>query len=189
MESSLQLPRSEFIPTLAFRMMKLLMNIMDFFKAPGGKLDSFGIKPGDVVVDYGCGPGRYLRKASFLVGETGKVYAVDIHDMAINCACKIRNKAKFNNISPVKASGYFAPIQENKADIVYALDMFHMVSQPNLFLNELHRLLKPSGKLILEDGHQKRSKTLKKIKENGRWRIQKQDQKILELIPLYKISH
>ena len=186
METTVQLPRSEFIPTLAFQLMKLTMRIRDFFKAPGGKLDSFGIKPGDTVVDYGCGPGRYLRKASFLVGDTGKVYAVDIHDLAINCACKIGKKLKLSNIYPVKATGYFAPIQENKADIVYALDMFHMVSQPNRLLNELHRLLKPSGKLILEDGHQKRSKTLIKIEENGRWRIQSQNQKVMELVPLYK---
>ena len=124
-----------------------------------------------------------------MTGPSGKVYAVDIHILAINCARKLIRKKKLTNIIPVQATDYFVPIQENKADLIFALDMFHMVSQPNEFLNELHRLLKPSGRLILEDGHQKRSKALEKINLNKRWEIQKKEKKHLVLSPRYKISH
>lgn len=186
MESTASLPRSEFMPSLAFRLMNWMMKIRDLFGSPATKLDSFGIQPGYTVIDYGCGPGRYLRKASQLVGENGKVYAVDIHELAIKCALRIKSKKNIPNIQPVKASGYFAPIPENQADLIYALDMFHHVSNPNEFLNELHRLIKPGGKLILEDGHQKRRKTIAKITNNRRWQIQSQSSQSLQLTPLFK---
>ncbi len=38
------------------------------------------------VIDYGCGTGRCLKKASGQVGDRGAVYAVDIHELAIKSA-------------------------------------------------------------------------------------------------------
>ena len=49
------------------------------------------------------------------------------------------------------------------ADLIYALDMFHMLSRPEDVLKECKRLLKPEGRLILDDGHQPRSVTRQKI--------------------------
>jgi len=43
---------------------------------------TFGISEGMTVIDYGCGPGRYTTEFAKIVGEKGKVYAVDIHEMA-----------------------------------------------------------------------------------------------------------
>ncbi|MBT7092841.1 MAG: methyltransferase domain-containing protein [Bacteroidetes bacterium] len=93
---------------------------------------------------------------------------------------------KLHNVYPTKANRYFVPIQENKADLIYVLDVFHMVSQPDEFLNELHRLVKTEGTVILEDGHQKRSKTIDKVKNNGRWHIVSENKKHLNLKPRFK---
>lgn len=186
METTHALPKSEYLPDWIFRLMHWKMRISSWFLSPEKKLDGFGIRSGDIVIDYGCGPGRYLRKASELVGESGKVYAVDIHDLAFKCACRLRSKKGIRNIYPVRAIDYFAPIPENKADLIFALDMFHQVSNSNEFLNELHRLIKPHGRLILEDGHMKRVKTLQKVNSNGRWKITGEWPRHLELQPLYK---
>ncbi len=186
MESITALPHREHMPKLAFWMMKTNMAFVDLFSSTANKFNSFGIQQGDIVIDYGCGPGRYIKKASSLTGSNGRVYAVDIHDQAYKCVSKIARKNNLNNVVPVKASGYFAAIQEDKADLIFALDVFHMISQPNEFLNELHRLVKPTGRLILEDGHQKRSKTLQKVNNNKRWNIQSQEKKHLILTPKFK---
>ncbi|WP_394706677.1 methyltransferase domain-containing protein [uncultured Draconibacterium sp.] len=37
-----------------------------------------------MVVDYGCGPARYIKKASETTGPSGKVFAVDIHPTAVS---------------------------------------------------------------------------------------------------------
>lgn len=188
MNTSIELGRHEYMPVWTFRMMLWSMKFRDLFSVPSNKLNDFGIKAGDVVIDYGCGPGRYLKKASQLAGSEGTVYAVDIHDMAMKCVNKLKKKKKLSNIYPKKAKGYFVAIQENKADLIYALDIFHMISQPNEFLNEIHRLVKPNGTFILEDGHQKRSKTLEKVKSNKRWTIQTENKNHLILIPKFKLK-
>ena len=52
-------------------------------------------------------------------------------------------------------------------DVVYALDMFHMVSNTDQFLKELCRILKPDGALYLEDGHQPRNRSKEKVRMSG----------------------
>jgi len=44
-------------------------------------------------------------------------------------------------------------IQDSIADIIVAIDMFHMVEDKNAFLKELHRLIKVNGFLFLEMHH------------------------------------
>lgn len=186
MPTTHSLTKSEIQPNWAFHLMHWSMKIADLFRSPDHKLSQYGIRQGDVLIDYGCGPGRYISKASKWVGDEGKVYAVDIHDLAFKCICRIRKKRNLKNVIPVKAIDYFAPIPENKADLILALDMFHQISHPDEFLNEVHRLIKPGGKLILEDGHQKRTVTLRKVNKNKRWQILTERPKHLELAPLYK---
>ena len=47
------------------------------------RTESFGIKTGQIVVDYGCGPGRYTIEMAQLVGASGKVIAVDLVELAL----------------------------------------------------------------------------------------------------------
>ena len=45
-------------------MMKIFFVVYYFFRPAGKYLKKFGIEPGSVVVDYGCGPGSCIRDAS-----------------------------------------------------------------------------------------------------------------------------
>ena len=180
------LPRTELMPNLAFRMMNLHWKITDVFSSPAKKLNHFNIQPGWTVIDYGCGPGRYLKRASQMVGPEGKVFAVDVHELAIRCAMKKKAKNQLKNLEVVQAIEYFAPIQENTANMILVLDVFHMISNPKLFLEELHRLVKPGGKLILEDGHQSRKKTRKNVESSIRWRVLEETRRHLVCQPRFK---
>jgi ubiquinone/menaquinone biosynthesis C-methylase UbiE len=85
----------EYLPNIAFRLMSLVLSIRDALAPVGKRLDGFGIRKGSVVVDFGCGPGSYIERASQLVGDAGKVYAVDVHPLAI---MSIKRRAKQKNI-------------------------------------------------------------------------------------------
>ncbi len=160
------------IPNSAFRMMSAIMSLVDFTLNLANKnFRTLELKKGQVVVDYGCGPARYIENASKAIGTTGKLYAVDIHPLAIE---KVNTKIKqkqLNNVETILAQGYSTSIEGSSIDVVYALDMFHMVSSPLELLQEFHRILKDTGIAIIEDGHQKRSETLKKVLDTNLFTI------------------
>ncbi len=76
------------IPDFAFRMMAIIFRIREMLFTVDRLLDEFDIQKGQTVIDYGCGPGLYLAKASRLVGDKGRVMAVDIHELAIEAVNK-----------------------------------------------------------------------------------------------------
>jgi ubiquinone/menaquinone biosynthesis C-methylase UbiE len=68
----------------AFKMMSVIMSLKDWlFPGLDQRIAGFGIREGMTVVDYGCGPGRYTTRSARLVGERGKVYAVDVQELAL----------------------------------------------------------------------------------------------------------
>jgi ubiquinone/menaquinone biosynthesis C-methylase UbiE len=172
------------MPDFGFRMMSFLFRILYFFKPVNSYVDEFGIKKGHTVVDYGCGPGGYLRRASELAGDSGTVYAVDIHELAIASVEKIKKKFSLKNVTAVQTDGKTVGIPDNTADLIYALDMFHMVKDPNAFLKELNRIIKKEGMLIIEDGHQPREISKEKIISSGWWEIIEENKKFMKCFPV-----
>jgi ubiquinone/menaquinone biosynthesis C-methylase UbiE len=158
----------ESIPNFAFKAMTLVMKLMDMFGQYSRKnFETLGLKPGQTVIDYGCGPARYIEFASNAVGKEGRVIAVDVHPLAIAKVKGKIEKLNLSNVEAILAEKYSTSISAEIADIVYALDMFHMIAQPNEFLKELSRLAKRDGTIIIEDGHQPRTDTIQKIEKSG----------------------
>ena len=157
----------------SFKGMSAFFKIVDFFFPYLKKrLKKFGIENGMTVVDYGCGPGRYSLPIAEMVGAEGRVYAVDIHEMALK---KVQEKIRQSGIknietSPAKGNDdgeYNSGLIDNIADIVCAIDMFFIIKKPTEFLNEIRRILKPDGTFIIDDGHQSRKETKQKIDSSG----------------------
>ncbi len=158
----------ESIPNIAFKAMTLIMKLMDIFGQYSRKnFETLELKSGQTVIDYGCGPARYIEFASNAVGKAGKVIAVDIHPLAIAKVKEKIKKQKLSNVEANLAEKYTTSIRAEIADVVYALDMFHMIEQPNELLKELSRLVKKDGTIIIEDGHQSRTDTIQKIEKFG----------------------
>jgi ubiquinone/menaquinone biosynthesis C-methylase UbiE len=175
------------MPDFTFRLMKVFFKIHYFLKPAGKYLDKFGIKPGFTVVDYGCGPGAFIRDASRLVGESGLVYAADIHELAVESAEQIIQKYSLKNVRAVLTGSGKSPIPDNAADLIFALDMFHMISDTVSFLGELNRIMKNDGILIIEDGHQPRAQTKEKILGSGYWKITGEEKRFLRCSPEKKV--
>ena len=173
----------EHMPNFSFRIMSFLLSIRDILFPVEKKLDQFNIENGFIVVDFGCGPGSFVEYASKLVGNSGKVYAVDIHPLAIK-AIKEKVKSKdLENVIPVLSTGYPVDIGNHSVDIIYALDMFHHIQDTGSFLKELHRLLKPDGTLFIESGHQRMDNAKQKIMKSGCWVIAKEGRNMFKCSP------
>ena len=172
------------MPDMAFRMMALMFKIRDIFIHKDKVLDEFGISPGQSIVDYGCGPGSYIKRASNLVGPEGKVYAIDIHELAIEAVKKLIEKENLHNVTALVVSNGRCPLEDNSIDLIYALDMFHMVSNPDAFLKELNRISKPDGILYIDNGHQARAKARTKINAAKSWEIVQENPRYMKCRPI-----
>ncbi len=169
----------------SFKGMVWIFKVVDFiFPYIDRRVRNFRINEGMTVVDYGCGPGRYTTRFAKLVGENGKVYAVDIHEMAIEEVKRKVEKYRFKNIIPILISEYQSIIPDQSADIVCAIDMFFIIKKPNDFLAELKRIVKKDGRLIIDDGHQSRTETKKKILASALWEIDEETRDHLKCRPL-----
>jgi len=132
--------------------------------------ESFGIRPGMVVVDYGCGPGRYTVEFARLTGPDGKVIAVDLVEIALQETEKKVKQYGFNNVELKLAQGYGSGIPEGSADMVCAVDMFHHVD-PEPFLKEVSRIAKPDGTMVISGGHQTRNSIKRAVASTGLWAL------------------
>ena len=155
-----------------FRLMQVFMKLADHVHPHvRTRTESFGIKPGQTVVDYGCGPGRYTIEMAQLVGATGKVIAIDLVELALEETQMKLEAGGFHNYELKLAYGYDSGVVDDAADIVFAIDMFHHISDTNAFLREIYRITKPYGLLILSGGHLTRKTVKAKIAMSKIWDI------------------
>ena len=169
---SRQRRKKERMSNTSFRLMNVIFHVMDFiYPYIDKRIAKFGIQPGMTVVDYGCGPGRYAIRFAKLVGEQGKVFAVDIHELAVEAVKKKIDKYGLKNVVPILANGYDSTLSDHIADVVCAIDMFHVIRNPTDFLAELKRITKKDGFLVVDQGHQRRKTTKANVLKSGHWDI------------------
>jgi ubiquinone/menaquinone biosynthesis C-methylase UbiE len=164
--------QSDRMSDTGFRLMCILFKVIDFFYPYlGRRIRKFGLRPVMVVVDYGCGPGRYTVRFARIVGAAGMVYAVDIHELAIAAVEEEIDRRGLTNVRPLLAHGYDSGVPDCVADAICAIDMFFSVSDSIAFLAELRRIVRADGVLIIDDGHQPRAVTRERILASGFWTI------------------
>ena len=140
------------------------------------KIKKTAIKEGDLVLDFGCGPGSYSIAAAEVVGNDGKVYAADIHPLAIKEVKKRVKQKKLKNIETI-LTDCDTKLKENTIDVVLLLDIYHDLSDPESILKELHRVLKKNGSLSVDDHHFKDNEIIGKIIDKGLFKfIERKDE-------------
>ena len=116
-------------------------------------VEEASLKPGMVVADIGAGTGLFTLPFSQAVGDTGKVYAVDI---AKNFLAHIRaraTQAKAPNIEPVLCTEKSVELPENSIDLAFICDTYHHFEYPTHSLESLYRAVRPGGALVLIEFH------------------------------------
>ena len=57
--------------------------LYEIFVNPYKLLNAAGLKPGQKVLEVGCGPGFFTIPAAKIVGAEGVVYALDVNPFAV----------------------------------------------------------------------------------------------------------
>ena len=157
---------------IAFQLMDFAFKIRDFLRPRRVILAETGIKRGDYVLDYGCGPGRYIIPVIELIGECGMLYAVDSNIFAIKRVQNIALKKQLKNLVAIH-SDCETGLKDDIIDVILLYDVLHLLNFPEKVLDELHRILKRDGILSVTDHHMKEEKIVSRITGNGLFRLEK----------------
>jgi ubiquinone/menaquinone biosynthesis C-methylase UbiE len=135
-----------------FRMFALYSAIRDFFNPPRNWVTEAGAKAGDTVLDFGCGRGGFAVAAARAVGAAGKVFALDANPLAVKSVHKNARRKKLANVETIRSDGPTG-LPDGSIDVVLLYDVFHELAAPEAALAELHRVMKPAGRLSFSDHH------------------------------------
>lgn len=124
------------------------------FLNPDKIVSAFGVEEGMSVADFGCGSGYFTILLGKQVGESGRVYALDIQDSALDA---VKNKAgvagiqnietRRANLETLGSSG----LADDSQDVVLLANILFQSSKKADILKESKRVLKEGGRLIVID--------------------------------------
>ena len=124
------------------------------FSDPAANLAKLGLNHGMKVVDIGAGSGFYSIVAARAVGNTGRVYAVDVQKdllervRSTSAAQGVRNiEVVWGNAEKIDGT----KLREALADRVIASNVLFQIEKPDDFCLEIKRILKPQGKVLVVD--------------------------------------
>jgi ubiquinone/menaquinone biosynthesis C-methylase UbiE len=110
------------------------------------------VKPGDRVLDFGCGPGFFTREFAKRVGGNGQVWSVDLQDEMLKILReKLGPEGLMSRITthqcrpdtiglPSDLNGTF--------DTAFTIFVVHEVPDPAKLFREIALLLRPGGTLF-----------------------------------------
>lgn len=156
--------------SIGFKLMRLMFKVRDLLGPRLDVLKEAEIQHGFSVLDFGCGPGGYIMPLAELVGPSGKIYALDIHPLAIRDVKKIAARNEIQNIETIE-SDCSTGLPDNSLDVVLLYDVFHDLTRPDDVLRELHRILKAEGTLSFSDHHMKEEEVLNRVTGAGIFRF------------------
>ena len=142
------------LPAPAFIGRFLDSNLRRWVQPPGKLIERSGIKSGMTVIDLGCGSGAFTTFVARVVGEPGRVYAVDIQAAMLQQLEGKLSKPEnqdIRNIELKEASAYELPFADDSIDLVYMVTVLMEIPDRRRALREISRVLKPGGTLAVTE--------------------------------------
>ena len=125
------------------------------FSDPEKNIKQFSLGKGMYVADFGTGSGFYSLAAAEAVGETGRVYAIDIQkDLLAKLKTEARTVRHLMNLEIVWADLEHiggTRLRENSMDAVIAANIFFQLENKDGACMEIKRILKNNGRVLFID--------------------------------------
>jgi ubiquinone/menaquinone biosynthesis C-methylase UbiE len=110
-----------------------------------------GIVAGSMVGDVGAGDGFLTLRMAPMVGENGRVFAVDIADAKLASLKKRVEEGQFGNVEIVKGGESDPHLPAGRLDAVIILNSYHEMPRYEEILRHLRDALKAGGRLVIAE--------------------------------------
>lgn len=107
-----------------------------------------GAKPGERVLDVGCGTGIVARRAAPRVGDSGRVVGLDLNEGMLAVA-RASSSSSRPPIEWRQGNATRLPFPEGAFDVVLCQQALQFVSDRSAALREMHRVLAPQGRAAI----------------------------------------
>ncbi len=120
-------------------------------------LEALKMKKGAVIADIGSGPGYFTYRFSHMVGQQGRVFAIDTVQKHLEYVDHFREKFGMQNITTIHTDGKTIGLAGKKVDMVFLCSLYHNIygmatlEAREQFIQSIKGALKADGLLYLID--------------------------------------
>jgi len=111
--------------------------------------EALAARPGERILDVGCGPGFYARELLDEVGPGGSIMAVDASPDML--ALARQRCSGFDNVTFREGNAAALPVDEGAFDAALCVQVMEYVPDPVGALREMHRALRSGGRVLVWD--------------------------------------
>jgi ubiquinone/menaquinone biosynthesis C-methylase UbiE len=111
--------------------------------------EALAARPGDRVLDVGCGPGFYCLEILDEVGPSGSVVGVDSSGAMLGLAG--RRCAEYPNVEFRESDATSLPVDDADFDTALCVQVLEYVEDATAGLAEMYRALRPGGRVVVWD--------------------------------------
>jgi ubiquinone/menaquinone biosynthesis C-methylase UbiE len=135
-------------------------------------LREVGIRKGQIVLDFGCGSGDYTIPAARIVGQEGRVYALDKDKGDLDKLMERAESEGLENIEMIETSGELKIAMEDEsvdAVLLYDIFWYFPLNDPRLpeLLDEVHRVTRLDALISVYPKHIDSEQLKNKIQSVG----------------------
>lgn len=116
-------------------------------------LEHAGVGENCVVLDFGCGSGVYALSAAKLVGDGGKVYALDKDAAELKKVEQAAREQGLRNVETILSSNFQTNLADGCAHVVLLHDVLHMIDERMALFHVVHKVLGPGGRVSVYPMH------------------------------------
>lgn len=125
----------------------------DAWQKPHEVVMALGLAPGMRVADIGAGSGYFALRFARHVGDSGRVFAVDVSKPMLDEVVSRAATLALTNVTPVLAPTDDPTLPARGIDLVFTCDTWHHIDNRPAYLAKVKQALAPGGRFVIVDFH------------------------------------
>lgn len=101
---------------------------------------------GSTIADVGSGTGLFINRFSKAVGDTGRVWAVELSDVFADYLRRRARRENLHNVVVAQSDDKAVNLDMDSIDVAICIDVYHHLLFPKTFSKSVYRALRPGGK-------------------------------------------